>query len=85
MDSDLVRAIQQVERDLRERRPYVPQQTVTTNLFYNSHAIQRACLRRLTEQNDAWDHEQERIKLDVAHTLASLEVFSSPTSQSARA
>ena len=84
MDCDLVRAVQQVELELRSRRSYIPRQPVTTKLLYNPHFAQRAFLKRLTEQNDAYDLEQKRIKLDVAHTLASLEVSSSPTPESAR-
>lgn len=84
MDSDLVRAVQQVDLELRSRRSYIPQQIVTTRLLYNPPFAQRAFLRRITEQNDAYDQEQERIKLDVAHTLASLEVSLSPTPESAR-
>ena len=83
MDSDFVRAVQQVENELRCRRSYVPQQTVTAKLLYNPHYTQRAILKRLSQQNDAYDREQKRIKLDVAHTLisfnGSFKVASSPT------
>ena len=84
MDPVLVRAIQQVDIELREMRPYIPRQAVTITLLHDSHAIQRAFLRRLTEQNDAYDREQQRLKLEMAQTLASLEA-SSPTPEYARA
>ena len=66
-------------------RPYIPRQAVTITLLHDSHAVQRAFLQRLTEQNDAYDQEQERLKLEMAQTLASLEVSSSPTPEFARA